>query len=117
MRTLDSILEEAEAPIPIDFLSINAGGRELQALRGFDFARWQPHLVALRRTGGGLKAHRHLRRAGYHLIRCSDATDWYAPGDLGVPVGWRQRWDNVRHLYLGWPLRVLRHAMQRLRRR
>ena len=117
VRTLDSILEEAEAPIPIDFLSINAGGHVLQALSGFDFARWQPYLVALRRTGGGLKAHRHLRQAGYHLIRCGGETDWYTPGDLDVPVAWRQRWANVRQLYLGWPLRVLGHAMQRLRRR
>ena len=57
VRTLDSILEEAEAPIPIDFLSINSGGQELQALRGFDLARWQPAvdtrtgLAALARAG------------------------------------------------------------------
>jgi len=38
-RTLDSILEEAAAPIPIDLLSIDVEGHETEVLQGFDFNR------------------------------------------------------------------------------
>lgn len=117
VRTLDSLLEEAEAPIPIDFISVNVEGHELQALRGFDFARWQPHLVAVGTSAGSFKAHRYLRRAGYCLIRCDGANVWYAAGELRVRVAWRQRWDIVRIFYLEWPLRILRRAFRRVRRR
>ena len=46
-RTLDSILEEAEAPAPIDLLSIDVEGHETEVLRGFDFGRWQPLLILI----------------------------------------------------------------------
>ena len=47
MRTLDSLLDEAEAPKPIDLLSVDVEGHELDVLRGFDFVRWQPRLILL----------------------------------------------------------------------
>jgi FkbM family methyltransferase len=117
VRTLDSILEEAEAPIPIDFIAVNIEGHEHQALRGFDIDRWQPQLVALGRNGGSLKAHRYLLRAGYRLIQSGAAKDWYAPNELRPRLSWRHRWDILRKFYLSWPLRALRGAMRRLRRR
>jgi FkbM family methyltransferase len=42
VRTLDSVLDEAGAPQPLDFLSIDVEGHEVDVLRGFDFARWAP---------------------------------------------------------------------------
>ncbi len=48
-RTLDSILEEAQAPSPIDLLSVDVEGHELEVLSGFDFERWQPLLILRRR--------------------------------------------------------------------
>ncbi len=42
IRTLDAILEEAGAPNPLDFLSIDVEGHEIEVLRGFDFAHWAP---------------------------------------------------------------------------
>jgi hypothetical protein len=47
VRTLDSLLDDAKAPKPIDLLSIDVEGHELDVLRGFDFARWQPRLILL----------------------------------------------------------------------
>src|SRR4029079_9631557 len=41
-QTLDSTLEDAESPAPIDMLSIDVEGHETEVLRGFDFGRWQP---------------------------------------------------------------------------
>jgi FkbM family methyltransferase len=40
VRTLDDILEEAAAPAPIDFVSIDVEGHEVEVLSGFDLARW-----------------------------------------------------------------------------
>ena len=37
-RTLDDILTEAGAPAPIDFVSIDVEGHEVEVLRGFDIA-------------------------------------------------------------------------------
>ena len=47
IRTLDSVLEEAGAPKGFDFLSIDVEGHEIEVLRGFDIARWQPRLILL----------------------------------------------------------------------
>jgi FkbM family methyltransferase len=39
VRTLDSVLAEAGAPVGFDFLSIDVEGHEIEVLRGFDSAR------------------------------------------------------------------------------
>src|SRR5438034_8889390 len=64
-RTLDSILEEAEAPTPIDLLSVDVEGHELEVLSGFDFQRWQPLLILLEDHVGTLQMHRFLKTRGY----------------------------------------------------
>ena len=46
-RTLDSILDEAAAPVPIELLSIDVEGHEVEVLQGFDFGRWQPALILI----------------------------------------------------------------------
>lgn len=45
-RTLNSILESAGAT-EIDFVSIDVEGTEIDVLRGFDLARWQPKLLIM----------------------------------------------------------------------
>ena len=42
VRTLDTILAEAGAPAPLDFLSVDVEGHEIEVLRGFDFAPGRP---------------------------------------------------------------------------
>ena len=39
VRTLDDVLAEAQAPAPIDLLSLDVEGHELQVLDGFDARR------------------------------------------------------------------------------
>jgi FkbM family methyltransferase len=115
VRTLDSILQEAEAPIPFDFLSLDVEGHELAALRGLDLAHWQPQLLTIRSAAGHLGTHLYLRRAGYRLVRSNGARDWYAPGELGPLVTMRERWYALRKFYLGWPWWLLRDAIRRRR--
>ena len=78
-RTLDSILEEADAPVPIDLLSIDVEGHETEVLRGFDFSRWQPLLILVEDHVNNLQTHRYLKRSGYRLIRRLGHNGWYVP--------------------------------------
>ena len=80
-RTLDSILEEADAPVPIDLLSIDVEGHETEVLRGFDFSRWQPLLILVEDHVNSLQTHRYLKRSGYRLIRRLGHNGWYVPAD------------------------------------
>ena len=58
MRTLDDILEQAEAPMPIDFVSIDVEGHEVEVLSGFDLARWRPRLILVEDHVTNLATHR-----------------------------------------------------------
>lgn len=117
VRTLDDILSEANAPVPLDFLSVDVEGHELEVLSGFDFARWCPHLVLLEDHVGSLAKHRFLKAAGYRLIRRVENNGWYAPRAAGISITTRERWDIVRKYYLGLPFRIARNASRALRRR
>jgi len=115
VRTLDDILEEADAPTPIDFLSIDVEGHEVEVLRGFDFVHWQPRLILLEDHVRNLKAHRFLKRAGYRLIRRAGFNGWYVPDLSPLRPSRRERWDIIRKYYLALPFRKLRNASRRLR--
>jgi FkbM family methyltransferase len=117
VRTLDDILSEAGAPAPLDFLSVDVEGHELEVLSGFDFTRWRPRLVLLEDHVGNLDKHRFLRTAGYRLIRRVENNGWYAPRDAAIAVAPRERWDIARKYYLGLPFRIARNASRALRRR
>lgn len=111
-RTLDDVLQDAGAPRPLDFVSIDVEGHELEVLRGFDLAHWQPRLVLLEDHVTDLARHRYMQRAGYRLIRRSGDNGWYIPA---WPMRWRERREILRKYYLGLPFRMLRNLSRRLR--
>ncbi len=116
VRTLDEILEQADAPAPIDFVSIDVEGHEVEVLSGFDLVRWRPRLVLVEDHVTNLATHRSLSRAGYRLIRRTGPNGWYVPREEAPPVGlgW---WQIARKYYLALPIRVLRDRKRRLRDR
>jgi FkbM family methyltransferase len=116
VRTLDDILEEAKAPAPIDFVSIDVEGHEIEVLSGFDLARWRPRLILIEDHVTNLGTHRCLTRAGYRLIRRTGLNGWYVPRDEAprVGLGW---WQIARKYYLALPIRMLRDRKRRLRDR
>jgi FkbM family methyltransferase len=114
-RTLDDVLAEAQAPAPIDFLSVDVEGHEFEVLQGFDFARWRPRLILLEDHVGSLAKHRFLRAAGYRIIRRFENNGWYVPADSPVAAGLRERWDVLRKYYLALPFRMVRNFSRRLR--
>src|SRR5690606_4819167 len=77
VRTLDDILAEAEAPSPLDLVSIDVEGHEVEVLRGFDFARWRPALILVEDHVGDLRTHRFLNASGYRLLRRVGNNGWY----------------------------------------
>jgi FkbM family methyltransferase len=115
-RTLDSILEEAEAPVPVDLLSVDVEGHEVEVLRGFKFEHWQPLLLLIEDHVGNLHTHRFLTGKGYRLIRRIGNNGWYVPEDSGVTVPSSMRWEILRKYYLALPFRMLRDALRRFKR-
>ena len=114
-RTLDEVLVEAGAPQPLDFLSIDVEGHEIEVLRGFNFARWRPRLILLEDHVGNLRKHRFLTSAGYRLVRRTGLNGWYIPADSPVRFGCGDRWQILRKYYLALPIRILRNQSRRLR--
>ena len=115
-RTLDDILEEAQASAPIDLLSIDVEGHETEVLSGFDFDHWRPRLILVEDHVATLRTHRYLVDHGYRLIRRLGNNGWYIPADLGVKISAADRWEIVRKYYLALPFRVARNASRRVRR-
>ena len=114
-RTLNSILTESGAPQPIDFLSIDVEGHEIEVLRGFDFARWQPRLILLEDHVSNLRKHRYMKSSGYRLVRRTGLNGWYVPINSQVHFGITDQWSVLRKYYLALPFRVLRNLSRRLR--
>ena len=115
VRTLDQVLEEAGAPQPIDFLSIDVEGHEIDVLSGFDFARWRPRLVLLEDQVADLTKFRFMSAAGYRLVRHVNFNGWYVPAESAVAVAPQDRWEILRKYRLALPFRILRNASRRLR--
>jgi FkbM family methyltransferase len=115
IRTLDSVLEEAQAPVGFDFLSIDVEGHEIEVLRGFDIARWQPRLILLEDHVADLSKHRYLSAAGYRIVRRFENNGWYVPVGSSVRIMGGDWWEIVRKYYLALPVRWLRNLSRRLR--
>lgn len=116
VRTLDEILREADALSPIDFVSIDVEGHEVEVLSGFDLARWRPRLILVEDHVTSLATHRALTGAGYRLIRRTGPNGWYVPAREAprMGLGW---WQIARKYYFALPIRKLRDAKRRLRDR
>jgi FkbM family methyltransferase len=114
VRTLDQLLDEAGAPQPIDFLSVDVEGHEVEVLRGFDFARWAPRFILLEDHVANLNRHRFMTAHGYRLVRRTEVNGWYVPANAPVRFGPGEDLRLLRKYYLGLPFRVMRHRLHRM---
>jgi len=115
IRTLDEILREAGAPRPLEFLSIDVEGHEIDVLRGFDFEHWRPQLILLEDHVGNLDKHKFLTSHNYKLVRRTNLNGWYVPANAPVDFGWKERLRLLRKYWLALPFRILRNLSRRLR--
>jgi FkbM family methyltransferase len=79
-RTLDGILEDANAPSPIDFLSIDVESHEIEVLSGTTLKRWRPRLILIEDLAFNTRLHRFLRSRGYKWVRRTGLNGWYDAG-------------------------------------
>ncbi len=114
-KTLDGILNEAQAEAPIDLLSIDVEGHEIEVLSGFDFQRWQPLLILIEDHVGTLQTHRYLKARGYRLIRRLGNNGWYVSSESKAKATLGDRFEILRKYYLALPFRILRNGWRRLR--
>lgn len=114
-RTLDDVLRESGAPRPIDFVSIDVEGHEIEVLQGFDVKHWGPRLILLEDHVGNLQRHRFMKSIGYRLVRRTGYNGWYVPATLSFSPSWPDRAQIIRKYYLALPFRILRNASRRLR--
>lgn len=117
LRTLDDILSEAQAPIPIDFLSIDVESHEIEVIAGLDLAKWRPRLILIEDLALDLRLHRLLVSRGYKWVRRTGLNGWYVPVDLPMRVGLFGKWQFFRKHVLGVPFRHLRETKRRHRQR
>lgn len=117
IMTLDGVLQDAGASAPIDFLSIDTEGHEIEVLSGFDLARWRPRLILIEDLVLDRDLHRLLTGRGYKWVRRTGLNSWYVPADSAMAVSLEGYLQFIRKYYLGVPFRRLREALRRLRRR
>jgi FkbM family methyltransferase len=109
LRTLDEILEQIGPP-PIDFVSIDVEGSQLNVLRGFNLEKYRPRLLLVEDHLYNLKTHRYLGRHGYRLAKRTSRNSWY------VPAGARFALTSRLERFLLWQKVWLRTPFRRLRR-
>jgi FkbM family methyltransferase len=78
-RTLDSILEETKLVEPIDFMSIDIEGHELEAFKGFSIERWMPRIIIVEDNSNfrDRTISHHLGQFGYVRFKRTGVNDWY----------------------------------------
>jgi len=108
VMTLDQVLEDAGAPQPLDFVSIDVEGHDVEVLAGFDLARWRPRLLLIEDVVQSLDLHRHLVARGYRWMRRTGINSWYVPAAAPFRLDLKGRAQFVRKYYLGLPFRMLR---------
>jgi len=117
VRTLDQVLLEAEAPAPIDFVSIDVEGHEVEVLRGFDLQHWRPRLILIEDHVLDRRLHEFLTSRAFAWVRRTGLNSWYVPSALAPRLTLAERLQFFRKYYLGVPLRQLRQSSRRLRRK
>jgi FkbM family methyltransferase len=109
--TVDELLEQAP-PKKVDFVSIDVEGTELDVLRGFDLARWQPELLLIEDKVNNLQKHRYILQRGYRLLRRTGVNGWYVPNGHPARPSTGAALKLWRKYYLGTPFRRMKRAWQ-----
>jgi FkbM family methyltransferase len=117
VKTLDEILIDVKAPVPIDFVSIDVETHEIEVLEGFDISKWRPRLMLIEDLALDLRLHRYITRRGYKWIRRTGLNGWYVPADSPMRVSLFGRFQFLRKHYLATPFRRLREHSRRWRKK
>jgi FkbM family methyltransferase len=112
VRTLDSILDELHAP-PVDLLSIDTEGMEIEVLRGLNLQKRRPALVLLEDHMETLDLFFFMRRAGYKLIKRTGTNNWWAPvAAKALPMTIWERLSLSNRIWFRHPRRRLKWLLR-----
>jgi len=117
VMTLDQVLVNANAPTPIDLVSIDVESHEIDVLRGFDLRRWRPRLILIEDIVLNRRLHRYLASHGYKWVRRTGLNGWYIPIDQPFSISLFGHLQFIRKYYLGVPFRVMREILRPIRYR
>lgn len=97
-RTIDSILDEVGAST-IDFVSIDVEGAELDVLKGFDIARWQPTIVVIESNSKYRPStiRDYFVHHGYAYQHSIDVNDFYLRVGVGGATSARDALNYSRY--------------------
>lgn len=86
MRTLDSILQEVNPPVPIDLVSIDVEGHEMAVLKGFDLEKYLPRVLVIEAIFDDerFEMDMHMLGAGYFRARELNANIFYCRDERDV---------------------------------
>jgi FkbM family methyltransferase len=118
LRTLDDILEEAGVAGPIDFVSIDVEGHELEVLKGLNTDRWLPTVMIIEDNSllWERAVSQHLRRRGYVRFMRTGVNDWYArKSDRHLATLRRRLGYYPQMLHARWPM-IERKIIEQLAR-
>lgn len=93
--TLDEILDKAQAPRHIDYVSIDVEGAELDALRGFPLDKYQVDAFTIEHNNEPQKREamrQLLETKGYARVRSWVVDDWYVRRDLANRYEFSLEW-------------------------
>ena len=71
MKTLNTVLEQLDAPVPLDIVSIDVEGAEMRVLEGFDLAHFRPRVMVIEAIDNLRESDLdlYLERYGYYKSR------------------------------------------------
>jgi FkbM family methyltransferase len=81
VRTLDSILEDADIGTNIDFISIDTEGTELDVLKGLNLKRWNVSLLVIEDNYDDGQIETYLNAFGYIKDARWKINDFYIKGE------------------------------------
>ncbi|CAI2719004.1 FkbM family methyltransferase [Nitrospina watsonii] len=111
-KTLDSILEDNEAPIGFDFISIDIEGHEMEMFKGFTLSKWKPRLVLLEDHVTSHDKHDHMVANGYQVILRTGLNSWYVPVSESYHLSLISKLEFFRKYWLGLWIRKIRYRRE-----
>lgn len=77
MMTLDTILLKYPHLDKIDFISVDTEGTEVDVMKGFDIAKWQPRVIVLENNFDDRKYVEYMESVGYRRALRNVVNDFY----------------------------------------
>jgi FkbM family methyltransferase len=108
-RTLDSILEENNAPVGFDFISIDIEGHEMEMFKGFSLEYWKPKLILLEDHVITHEKHNYMTSHGHQIILRTGLNSWYVPKTELYRFSLSSKFEFFRKYWLGLGGRKLKY--------